>query len=119
MDIASLRTFVEREIDEYVYGAPESAIGKPMSQEWVQQQLTELRQALVTPQWVAIQLKDTLHQMESASPILRDCVLVANDRNGIQLYYDPDQNDFVLAHSGDPPETFNVRGDAVGSFMAR
>ena len=32
--------------------------------------------------------------------------------------YDPSPAPFVLA-CGDPPETFGVRGDVVGCFMAR
>ena len=119
MHIASLRTFVEREIDRYVYVVPEGSVGRPMPDSWVQQQLAELRDALVEPQWVTIQIRDTSDQWEADPPILRECILIADDRKRYQLYFDPERNDFVLAYSGDPPETFNIRGDAVGCFMAR
>ena len=119
MDIASLRTFVEREIDKYVYIVPEGAVGRPMPAEWISGQLAEFRQALVEPRWETIQLKDTRDQCDADPPILRECVLIADDRKGFNLYYDPEQNDFVLAFSGNQPTTFNVRGDAVGCFMAR
>ena len=49
---------------------------------------------------------------------IRQCVLVAADGEGFELYYDPADEEFVLA-MGDPPRTIGVRGDAVGCFMAR
>ena len=119
MDIASLRTFVEREIDRYVYTVPEGALGTPMPPEWVSAQLSEFRQALVEPRWETVQVKDTPDQWDADPPILRQCVLIADDKKGHHLYYDPEQNDFVLAYEGEPPTTFMVRGDAVGCFMAR
>jgi hypothetical protein len=119
MDIASLRTFVEREIDRYVYRVPEGAVGTPMPAEWVNSQLAEFRQSLVEPRWETVQVKDTPEQWKVDPPILRQCVLIADDQKGHHLYYDPEQNDFVLAFAGDQPTTFNVRGDAVGCFMAR
>jgi len=119
MHIASLRTFVEREIDRYVYVVPEGSVGNPMPDSWVQQQLTELKDALVEPKWITVQIRDTSDQWEADPPILRECVLIADDRKRYQLYFDPERNDFVLAYSGNPPETFNIRGDAVGCFMAR
>ena len=119
MNIASLRAFVEREIDQYVYAVPDGAVGRPMSADWISAQLAELRRALVEPRWETVQLKDTRDQWGADPPILRKCVLIADDGKGHQLYYDPDQNDFVLAFAGSQPTTFNVRGDAVGCFMAR
>lgn len=119
MDIASLRSFVEKEIDRYVYRVPEGALGTPMPQEWVRTQLTEFRRALVEPRWQTVLLKDTPDQWNANPPIERQCVLIADDKNGYHLYYDPEQNDFVLAYAHEPPTTFNVRGDAVGCFMAR
>jgi hypothetical protein len=119
MDISSLRAFVEREIERYVYAVPEGAIGKPMSADWVGAQLVELRQALVEPRWQTVKLQDTPDQINANPPVLRQCVLIADDRKGMHLYYDPEQNDFVLALAEDPPTTFMVRGDAVGCFMSR
>jgi hypothetical protein len=73
----------------------------------------------VEPRWVTVQIKDTPDQWDADPPILRSCVLIADDRNGYELYFDPEQNDFVLAYAGDLPSTFMVRGDSVGCFMAR
>jgi hypothetical protein len=119
MDIASLREFMEREIDRYVYHVPDGSVGQPMPDQWVQDQLAEFRLSLVTPRWVTIRIRDTPEQMMDVTPVHRDCVLIADDRKGYQLYFDPEQRDFVLACTGSPPETVNVRGDAVGCFMAR
>ena|SRR5689334_18859699 len=119
LHIASLRAFVEKEIDKYVYSVPEGTVGQPMSAEWVGAQLAELRECLVEPKWQAVQLKDTPAQMNASTPVLRDCVLIADDKKGLQLYYDPDENDFFLAFAGNPPTTFMIRGDAVGCFMSR
>ena len=59
-------------------------------------------------------------QLRGEAPAdVRECFLVADDKEGYELYFDPTSNDFVLAYSGNPPSTFNVRGDAVGCFMAR
>jgi hypothetical protein len=119
VDIASLRAVVEKEIDTYVYTVPEGAVGTPLPIEWVNDQLAEFRQALVEPRWATVRLKDTPDQWKADPPVLRKCVLIADDQKGHHLYYDPEQNDFVLAYASDEPTTFNVRGDAVGCFMAR
>lgn len=91
-----------------------------MPQEWVTQQLAEMRAALVDPVLRSIEIRDSVAQLRGeAPPGVRECFLVADDKAGYELYFDPASNDFVLAYSGNPPSTFNVRGDAVGCFMAR
>jgi hypothetical protein len=73
MEIASLRVFVEREIERYVYVHPEGSVGMPMPDSWVQQQLAEFRGALVEPKWATIHIRDTADQWEVDPPILRAC----------------------------------------------
>jgi hypothetical protein len=91
-----------------------------MPQEWVTRHLTAMREALVDPVLRSVAIRDSVAQLRGeAPPIVRECFLVADDREGYELYFDPTSNDFVLAYSGNPPSTFNVRGDAVGCFMAR
>ncbi len=120
MDLQALQTKVEQEIAGYSYVASAGAVGQPMSAAWVSSQLEEMRNALVKPEWKAVAIRDTVEQIKSeVQPEMRQCVLVANDRNGYELYFDPQHGEFVLAYSGNPPTTFNVRGDAVGCFMAR
>lgn len=120
MDLDALRESLECEIDSYIYAVPAGALGQPMSDEWICSQLAEMRSALVQPRWASVLVRDTVEQMRGeADAELRQCILVADDRNGHELYFDPTAGDFVLAYSGEPPVTFNVRGDAVGCFMAR
>jgi hypothetical protein len=120
MDLDALRAAVESEIESYVYDIHPKAIGRPLSQEWVDAQLIEMRAALVEPAWRDIKIQDSYEQViGSAECEIRSCVMVADDREGYELYFDPVHGGFVLAYSGDPPVTFNVRGDAVGCFMAR
>lgn len=120
MDLAALRTAVEKEIENYVYETHPEAIGQSLTKEWVDAQLVEMRAALVQPIWCNVKVRDSYEQvMGTAKCEIRSCVLVADDREGYELYFDPAQGDFVLAYSGNPPVTFNVRGDAVGCFMAR
>ncbi len=56
--------------------------------------------------------------MPLETPDYRRCVLVADDPDTCSMYYDPLEKWFVLAMN-DPPETFEVWGDAVGCAMAR
>ena len=119
MNLQALRATVEHEMANYAYTVPEGAVGQPMSLEWVSSQLAEMRAALVEPTWKAVAIRDTIEQMNQVQPELRQCVLIADDRKGHELYFDPQQAEYVLAYSGDLPTTFNVRGDAVGCFMAR
>ena len=89
MDPRDLRRTIEQEIDSYIYERHP-------------------------------QIRDSVAQIRGEEPAsVRECFLVADDKAGYELYFDPSSNDFVLAYSGDPPSTFNVRGDAVGCFMAR
>lgn len=120
MNTVDLRRRIEQEIDSYVYPRHVAALGTPMPQEWVTQQLAEMRTALVDPVLRSIEIRDSVAQLRGEEPpVVRECFLVADDKVGYELYFDPASNDFVLAYSGNPPSTFNVRGDAVDCFMAR
>jgi hypothetical protein len=120
MNISELRELIEQEIDSYIHEDAPDAIGSPMSKEWVVKQLAEFKSALVQPAMRIVQVSDTVQQMRlEIKSEMRECILVADDREGYELYYDPIQDDFFLAHSGNPPTTFNVRGDAVGCFLSR
>jgi len=119
VDLAALRKAVESDIASYVYVVPSGALGRPASQAWLQSQLAEMSAALVEPTWRTVALRDTVAQIRQPEPETRQCVMVADDRKGCELYFDPVVGSYVLAHSGSPPVTFNVRGDSVGCFMAR
>jgi hypothetical protein len=120
MNPSELREKIEQEIDSYNHEVSPDAIGSPMSKEWVTKQLVEFKAALVQPTRRLVQISDTVQQMRlEVKSEMRECIQVADDREGYELYYDPIQDDFFLAHSGNPPATFNVRGDAVGCFLSR
>jgi hypothetical protein len=107
---------VLEQVESYRYEVLDSALGNPMPQDWVLQQLAQLRAALVKPEWRLVTNKDMPQAGET--PEVRQCALVAHDPDGVELYYDPIDEEFVLA-CGDPPETFGIRGDVVGCYMAR
>jgi hypothetical protein len=121
LSLEELERAVLAELESYRYEVSENALGRPHSDEWVDGQLAEMRAALVKPEWRVVEKRDTHEETRREVPELRQCVLVAVDSSPdgyAELYYDPLEDDFVLA-SGDPPRTFGVRGDAVGCFMAR
>ena len=115
-----LRQSVEKQIDEYVYVLPGWAIGNPIPPERIAAELAEMRASLIDPYWVDIEIRDTFEQCGMSSGPRRRCVVVADDRKGMWLLFDPAEQSFVLAqHTDTGLVTFNVRGDAVGCFLAR
>lgn len=120
--LSDLRVRVEDEIDAYAYTAGERGIGRPMSQSAVDEQLSAMRDSLVDPYWAEVEQRDTFDQvgMPPGAAPQRRCAVVAEDRNGVLLLFDPDENSFALAQrSGLRLTTFGVRGDAVGCWLAR
>jgi len=116
VNLEDLERYVLEQVESYRYEVSNAALGRPMSQDWVMQQLAELRAALVKPEWRLVVNRD--RPKLGVKPKAHHCVLVADDGDGLELYYDPVGEEVVLS-SGDPPETFGIRGDVVGCFMAR
>lgn len=120
MDLHELGRRVAAEIDSYEYVYPDGMIGEPLSAEFVQGQLEEMRNALVAPYWAKVTLRDTVEQICSTSPLIRCCAVVADDADGTLLAYDPVPNHFLLVRRcADGLESYGVDGDAVGCFIAR
>ncbi len=121
MDAAHLEQLVQREIAEYRYEVHDGLIGNPLSPEKVQRYLDDLRHSLVRPRLQQIELRDTINQIDTPNPIIAECWVVADDRNGYLVCFDPDANEFMLAAQFDNGHlaTINVRGDLVGVFMSR
>ena len=113
VNLEELERYVLEQVESYRYEVSDTALGRPMSQDWVEQQLAELRTALVKPEWRLVTNSDM--PKEGETPSAHACALVAEDDN-FELYYDPVEEEFVLACGA---ETFGVRGDVVGCFMAR
>jgi hypothetical protein len=79
-----------------------------------------MESALVPPYWTNVGLRDTHGQIAAKPELSRRCAIVADDRNGTLLVFDPVENEFMLAvRHHDELLKIGVRGDAVDCFMAR
>jgi hypothetical protein len=106
MDLDQLHRTVSDEIDSYVYPYSGLEIGNPKSNEWITDQLREMRSALVKPYWANV----------GNEP----CVIVADDGRGFYLAYNPRAKEYFLVMiRGKRLIDIGVYGDAVGCFMAR
>jgi hypothetical protein len=120
VDLLQLRAEVEAELAGYIYEVPDGSIGTPWSAQRVADGLSEMREALVDPYWINVEVRDTMQQLNTKDPPLRDCIAVADDKKGIILLFDPLEASFVLAQrDSQGVSTIGVRGDAVGCFLAR
>lgn len=120
MDLHTLRREVENQIATYQYEVPKDAVGRPLKIDRVDTELNAMRTALVDPYWADVELRDTAEQINSAGIISRKCAVVADDRSGNLVAFDPIENEFLLAIEGEAGlSSIGVRGDAVGCFMAR
>ncbi len=118
--LSYLRHSVEKQIDEHVYVLPDWAVGNPIPPERIAAGLAEMRASLIDPYWVDVEIRDTFEQCGMSSGLRRRWVVVADDRKGMWLLFDPAEQSFVLAPLTDTGlVTFNVRGDAVGCFLSR
>jgi hypothetical protein len=121
MEVEDIRRRVLVEIGDYRYAVPQGALGHPWSPEKIENQLQQLRSALVAPYWVQMSRRDTYERaVGAARSTVRRCAIVADDGAGNFLAFDPIANEFLLAAKHDDVfESFGVTGDAVGCFMAR
>ena len=118
--LIELRIAVEAEIDPYIYNVPEGAVGLPWSVDRVRIELAEMPGAPVDPYWTEVEIRDTYSQVKEEQAKLLRCAVVADDRRGYLLLWDPVRGDYFLAQAGEGfPCTFGIRGDAVGCFLSR
>jgi hypothetical protein len=118
--LRNLGNRVRTELEQYIYCVPSDAVGNPMSNETVMAALDELRRAQVEPYWALVEIRDTFEQVGLESVPRRKCAVVADDRRGYFLLWDPPNDEFFLAQSLSGVLTsFGVRGDAVGCFLSR
>ena len=107
---------VQREIDGFRYEVPADSLGTPLARHEIERQLQQLKEALVEPSLEALEIQPP------DSPDQAKLWLVAVDgAGGFKVFYDPEHNDFCLAAfgQGGSPHSIGVRGDLVGTFMAR
>lgn len=100
--------------------SPGSTVGIPWSDEKIAEELVKMCEALVQPFYVAVEIRDTFDQVQATDGPRRTCVVVADDKHGMKLIYDPVECDFALVQECRAGlVTFGVRGDPVGCFLAR
>ena len=116
--LEELQQFVLDEIESYRYRVSKGALGRPFTDEEIQRRLAEMRALLVEPEWRVVVMDDTADGAQLETPEHRRCILVADDPDTHEMYYDPQEEPFFLAHDN-PPRTLGVWGDAVGYFLAR
>lgn len=121
MDLTDLQSKVLAEIDSYRYIHADGLVGAAWPEEKVRAQLQEFRSALIVPYWADVVRRDTAEQIKTAHPPVDRCVIVADDRRGMLLAFDPAVAEYLLVQRrGDGAlESLGVNGDAVGCFMAR
>ncbi len=120
MDLDQLAREVSQAIETYTYDYPPGMLGQPWDAGRIAAHLDAMRGALVLPRWALVALRDTIEQIRSAEPAKYRCAIVADDRKGTFLVFDVEDKAFMLARDdGNGLESFGVRGDVVGCFMAR
>ena len=124
MNKEELQQYCMRELAEYEYSVSKGAIGNPWPTEKVEAQLKECAAAMVEPYQEQIELRDTFEQLEAKPPILCEVWVVADDKKGNIVFYNPNTEEFGLAQyfpgvDSDMAQSIGVNGDFVGTFMAR
>jgi hypothetical protein len=84
-----VQRMVENHIDTYKYEVPNDAIGNPWPTSRVEASLQKMRESLVDPYWVDSQLRDTFEQVTQETASVRACAVVADDKGGTLLAFDP------------------------------
>ncbi len=119
-DLRELRRTVEHDVESYRYEISPDKVGRPLTKEKIEGELTTMRSAIVDPYWVEVELRDTVEQINADPKALRKCAVVADAGRGTLLAFDPVEEEFLLAvRSDNELVSIGVRGDAVGCFMAR
>jgi hypothetical protein len=120
MDLPRLRRDIERDIADYAGHAPSMPSDSLATQRPTDAQVAEWLGALVDPVWRKVLVRESACQMTgSEAAALRDCILLADDGRGHEIYVDPANQSFYLAYAGNPPATVAVRDNVVACFMAR
>lgn len=113
-----LRRDLDRQIADYVYEAPESAIGTPLPAEVVAKYLDSMRKCLVAPHWEKVNICTPEESVRGVG-VKRMCATMAEE-NSYVLIFDPLCKQYHLVWRGpDGLGTWGVRGDGVECFIAR
>lgn len=120
MDLTELQSRVLAEIDGYRYGYAGGLVGGAWSADEVCAKLQVFRRALDELYWADVVRRDTADQIRMAHPPVDHCAIVADDKEGMLLAFDPAAAEYLLVQRREGVlESLGVNGDAVGCFMAR
>jgi hypothetical protein len=118
IDLAKLRVAVQQELDDYPVPPPRhpDLVGSALPAEWFERGLAEMREALVEPYVTEAVWFDSVAQQQVSRPV----AVVADDQGAHVIALDIEGDEFELFfRSDDALHSMNVRGDAVGCFLAR
>jgi hypothetical protein len=119
IDLSTFRHTIEAETHRYLseYVPSVDTLGRQWSREKMAAKLAEMRQCLIEPYWIEVDLPDPPFGHEQQS---YRCVAVAEDPGAYLMVYVPDQEEFLLLWPDEGKwRSLGVDGDAVGTFLAR
>jgi hypothetical protein len=105
VNLEELERYVLEQVESYRYEVSDTAVGRPASQDWVVQQLAELRTALVKPEWRLVMNRDM--PKEGETPEVHPCALVAKEQRRVRGVLRPGR---AGVRSRPRRPTRNVRG---------
>lgn len=124
LDLTELAKDVARSIESYeTPERPAGAAGSPLPRDWFEDNLKQMRAALIPPHWIQIRDQDPA----SGALVVLTVAAVTEEPNGYVVAYDPaTEGEFVLAIKDlDPDRSRAVnfvacggRGAAVDCFLA-
>ena len=122
IDLKGFATKVRNELD--TYEVPErhpELVGSALPGAWYEEKLAEMREGLVDPYWADVVDYDATKQIF----FTRKVVIVAHDKFQNYLAYDPRpkvtafDDDFAMVGTEDGQlKIYDIRGDAVGTFLS-
>lgn len=118
IDLHKLKTEVRAELDGYPIPPPvhPQAVGSPLPASWFEAGLTEMRSSLVEPYLAEAVWFDRVANKRISRPV----AIVADDNQGHVVALDIQGDEFELLRRADGSLlSLDVRGDAVGCFLAR
>ena len=118
VDLTKIKADVKHEIETYPVPPPRhpDLVGSALPASWFQEGLAEMRDALVEPY-----IADALwFEGRTNERVSRPVAVVAEDAEGHVVALDFEGDEFELLRRVDGSLfSMNVRGDAVGCFLAR
>ncbi|MGZ3304352.1 MAG: hypothetical protein ACXU8U_00705 [Asticcacaulis sp.] len=122
VDLKALAARVRHEVENYEIPTrhPE-LLGTALPESWYAEKLAAMRNGLLDPYWAEVVDYDQTKQ----AYFTRKIIIIAHDERQNYLAYDPQPNDTsfdndfaMVGTEEDGLHIYNVRGDAVGTFLS-